>query len=97
MDRSLVNEWMSAVVNPAVRVTHREEPVGVRHAQQPAQLVDVERAVERQPPPVLLERADDFWSASLKVRPIAMTSPRISSGCRACGRLGNFSNAQRGT
>jgi len=39
----------------------------------------------------------DFWSASLKVRPIAMTSPTdfiwVPSARSASG---NFSNAQRG-
>ncbi len=51
---------------PAVGVADREDAVGVRHAQELAQLLVLRRPPERQPPAVLLQRPDGLLEGFLE-------------------------------
>ena len=85
--------------SPPGRLADREEPVGRRHAAiSCAQLVGAtgRRSSVRPQRSVSSERMA-FWSASLNVRPMAITSP-TDFICVVSVRSasGNFSNAKRG-
>ncbi len=84
---------------PPDRLGEIEEAVGVGDPQAVAEGLEIRRRTGRGPRPVRSCSSERmaFWSASLKVRPMAITSPTdfiwVVSVWSASG---NFSNAQRG-